>query len=250
VSVYLRLVEAIELGERGALFTFVEGNGLGRKLLVLESGERAGEGPEELAAQAPELIREGRNLTLELEGARVFCEIVGPPPLLVVFGAVDTAEALCAAARLLGWRTAVVDARARFATRERIPSADELVVAWPEEALERLRPDHASAIVVLTHDDKFDIPALAGALASDAFYVGALGSRRNQERRRARLLEEGVGEQELERISGPAGLDIGGDTPAETALSIMAEILARRAGRPGGPLAESPGRIHAEPVPR
>ena len=101
-------------------------------------------------------------------------------------------------------------------------------------------------MVVLTHDDRFDVPALQGALAGEAFYVGALGSRRNQARRRERLLEAGVPEEAVERISGPAGLDIGADSPAETALSILAEILAVRAGRAGGPLKEAPGRIHAE----
>src|SRR5439155_6426003 len=128
--------------------------------------------------------------------------------------AVDTADALCAAARGIGWRTIVADARGRFATHERLPNADEVIVAWPEEALAQVRPDHTTAIVVLTHDDKFDVPMLVGALASEAFYVGALGSRRNQERRRKHLLDAGVDESALERISGPAGLDIGAHTPA------------------------------------
>ena len=107
-----------------------------------------------------------------------------------------------------------------------------MLVAWPDEALARVAPDHDTAVVVLTHDDKFDVPALSGALASDAFYVGALGSRRNQERRRERLLEAGVAEEDIERISGPSGLDVGAETPAETAVSILAEILAVR-GRAG-----------------
>ena len=140
------------------------------------------------------------------------------------------------------------DARARFATRERIPSADELLVAWPEEAVEQVQPDLGTAIVVLTHDDKFDLPMLRAALASDAFYVGALGSRRNQERRRGLLRDAGVSEAELERISGPCGLDVGAESPAETALSMLAEILAARAGRSGGRLKDAPHRIHAEPL--
>ena len=195
---------------------------------------------------ADELIRAGHSKVVELHGRRLFADVFGPPPRLLVYGAVDTADALCAAARGIGWRTIVADARGRFATRERLPHADEILVAWPEEALAQVQPDHATAIVVLTHDDKFDLPMLVGALASDAFYVGALGSRRNQERRRERLLEAGVDESELERISGPAGLDIGAHTPAETALSMLAEILAVRAGRDGGRLKESSGRIHAE----
>jgi xanthine dehydrogenase accessory factor len=163
-----------------------------------------------------------------------------------VYGAVDTAEALCRGARLLGWKTIVADARAKFATRERMPSADELIVAWPEDAFAQVQPDHQTAIVVLTHDDKFDEPALLAALASEAFYIGALGSRRNQERRRERLLEAGASEAELERIMGPCGLDIGADTQEETALSILAEILAVRAKREGGFLKDAKKRIHVE----
>ena len=119
-------------------------------------------------------------------------------------------------------------------------------MAWPEDVLARVQPDHTTAIVVLTHDDKFDVPMLTGALATEAFYIGALGSRRNQERRRERLLGAGLDEASLERISGPAGLDIGAHTPAETAVSMLAEMMAVRAGRDGGRLRESSGRIHAE----
>jgi xanthine dehydrogenase accessory factor len=170
------------------------------------------------------------------------------PFRLLVFGAVDLAEALCKAANELGWVTIVADPRGRFATRDRIPSADELLVEWPEEVLARVKPDRSTAVVVLAHEDRFDIPALVRALRSKAFYVGALGARRNQERRRARLLEEGLSEDEIDRISGPTGLDVGAETPAETAVSILAEILAVRSGRAGGRLKESKDRIHREEV--
>jgi xanthine dehydrogenase accessory factor len=195
---------------------------------------------------ADEVIRSGHSKVMEFRGRRVFADVFGPPPRLFVYGAVDTAEALCAAAKAIGWRTIVADARARFATPQRLPSADEIVVAWPEDALAQIAPDHTTAIVVLTHDDKFDLPLLTGALATEAYYIGALGSRRNQERRRERLLEAGLDEEQLERISGPAGLDIGAHTPAETAVSMLAEIMAVRAGRDGGRLRGSSGRIHAE----
>jgi xanthine dehydrogenase accessory factor len=193
-----------------------------------------------------ELIRAGRNAVVELEGKDAFVEVLAPPPRLLVIGALDLADALCAAAKLVGWRTVVADARARFATKERMPNADELLVAWPDDALAQVRPDHDTAVVVLTHDDRFDIPALAGALRTDAFYVAALGSRRNQERRRDLLRETGLTEADLDRIAGPAGLDIGAVSPAETALSILAEAVASRAGRAGGPLKESQHRIHAQ----
>jgi xanthine dehydrogenase accessory factor len=241
-----RLVGIVETEERAVLFTVVEGEPIGAELLVTEAGERFGSGPEEAAAQVGELLRGGRNRLLELEdGVKVFAEVYGPPPRLLVIGAVDTAEAMCRAAKQLGWHTIVADARGKFATRERIPSADELIVAWPEDALAQVQPDYQTAVVVLTHDDKFDVPAIKGALATESFYIGALGSRRNQERRRERLLEAGAVEEELERISGPAGLDLGADTPAETALSILGEILAVRARRSGGFLRESKQRIHA-----
>jgi xanthine dehydrogenase accessory factor len=246
VNLVERLLGLDASGERAVLFTVLEGDGAGGKLLVLEAGETHGDGPEELAAHADELIRAGRNKQLDLDGRRVFAEVYGPPPRLLIYGAVDTAESLCRAAKLLGWTTIVADARAKFATRERIPTADQLVVEWPEEAFAQVQPDHSTAVVVLTHDDKFDVPALKAALATDAFYVGALGSRRNQERRRERLLEAGVDEDALGRISGPCGLDIGADSNEETALSILGEALAVRAGRGGGPLRESKQRIHVE----
>ena len=233
--------------ERAVLFTVIEGADTGSHLLVVESGDRVGDVlPEELAAQAGELIRAHKNQIIQLgEDRKVFAEIYAPPPRLLIYGAVDTAEGMCAAARLLGWRTIVGDARAKFATRERIPSADEIVVEWPEETVAQVQPDHATAVVVLTHDDKFDVPALKAALATEAFYVGALGSRRNQERRRERLVEAGVDEAELERISGPCGLDLGAESQPETALSILAEIVAVRNGRDGGKLQRSKQRIHA-----
>jgi xanthine dehydrogenase accessory factor len=247
VSLVERLSALAASGDRGVLLTVVEGDGAGSNALVLEGGETVGSAPDEAVAQADGVIRGGRNRLLVLEdGTKVFAEVYGPPPRLLVYGAVDTAEALCRAAGLLGWTTIVADARAKFATRERIPSADELIVAWPDEAFAQVAPDHQTAVVVLTHDDKFDEPALMGALATEAFYVGALGSRRNQERRRERLLEAGVQEEQLDRIMGPCGLDIGADTQEETALSILSEILAVRAKRDGGSLKSAKQRIHVE----
>ena len=225
------------LGEQvdsGVVLTVIRGEGVGEKL-----------GDPELERAA---LRRGRSHVIELGDRSVFADVFAEPPRLLVYGAVDTAEALCASAKLLGWRTIVADARPRFATPARIPSADELLVLWPEEALAHVAPDAATAVVVLTHDDKFDLPLVQGALATDAFYVGWLGSRRNQERRRGLLVEAGVAEDELDRISGPSGLDVGADSPAETAVSILAEILAVRAGRSGGRLRDAKSRIHGEPV--
>ena len=220
--------------DSGVVLTVVAGEGVGEKLHDSELEQAA--------------LRRGRSHVIQLEDRTVFADVFADPPRLFVYGAVDTAEALCAAAKLLGWRTIVADARPRFATAQRIPSADELLVVWPEEALAAVAPDAATAIVVLTHDDKFDLPLVEGALATDAFYVGWLGSRRNQERRRGLLREAGVSEDDLDRISGPSGLDVGADSPAETAVSILAEILAVRAGRSGGRLRDATSRIHGEPA--
>jgi xanthine dehydrogenase accessory factor len=247
-ALFDELRRVVETGERAVVFTVIAGERAGAKLLVREDGTTAGDGPPSFAAAAGAAIRTGRSHVLELDGLTVFADVYGPPARLLVYGAVDTAEALCRAAGLLGWSTIVADARARFATPERLPSAGEIVVAWPEETIARVEPDAGTAIVVLTHDDKFDVPMLKAALATDAFYVGALGSRRNQERRRALLVDAGVPEADLERLNGPAGLDIGAGTPAETALSMLAEILAVRVGRPGGPLRHATTRIHADPI--
>ena len=227
-------VEPLREREGDVVLTVIAGEG---------SGERLHDPELERAA-----LRRGRSHVLQLAGRTVFADVVADPPRLFVYGAVDTAEALCAAAKLLGWRTIVADARPRFATAERLPSADEILVLWPEEALAHVAPDAATAVVVLTHDDKFDLPLVEGALHTDAFYIGWLGSRRNQERRRRLLLEAGMAEDDLDRISGPSGLDIGADSPVETAFSMLAEMLAVRSGRSGGRLRDAASRIHAEPV--
>jgi xanthine dehydrogenase accessory factor len=244
LSVGDRLLELAHTDERAVLFTVVEGPQPGARLLVLlDRDETVGDAPASLAALAPDIRRNGMH---EVEGLKVFAEVYGPPPRLVVIGAVDTAESLCAAAKMLGWHTICIDPRALFATRERIPSADELIAEWPDDALARVAPDHNTAVITLTHDEKFDLPALKTALRTDAFYVGAIGSRRTQAKRRERLLEDGMTEAELAQVYGPAGLDIGADTPAEQAISMLSEALAVRAGRGGTPLKSAPGRIHVE----
>jgi xanthine dehydrogenase accessory factor len=190
-------------------------------------------------------VIEGPSRVLEFQGEKVFAEIPAAPPRLVVIGATDTADALCRAAHAIGWRTVVVDPRPGLVNRERLPSPDELVTAWPDEGLEKLQLRNDDAVVVLTHEERLDVPALTTALPSDAFYVGAIGSRKTQAKRHERLLEAGLSEEAIDRLSGPAGLDLGAEWPAETALSILAEVLAVRAGRSGGRLVERSGPIHS-----
>lgn len=240
-----RLAALVRDGRRGVLVTVLEGDRAGDKRLWVEGGGGDQLEPE-LEAAAASVLRSGRNRLLEHHGQRMFAEVYAHAERLFIYGAVDTAQELCRLAKLIGWSTVCADARPMFATPARIPSADELIVAWPQEAFARVGPDHETAVVVLTHDDKFDRPALMAALTTDAFYIGALGSRRNQQARRARLMEAGADEKQLQRIHGPCGLDIGAESQEETAISILAEILAIRRGRHGGHLREASQRIHVE----
>jgi xanthine dehydrogenase accessory factor len=175
----------------------------------------------------------------------LFIDVVAPPPRLLIFGAVDFAGALCLLARTTGWRPFIVDPRGRFATRERFPHAEDVIVAWPEKAVAQLGGvDRATYIAILTHDPKLDDAALAVALAAEPAYIGAMGSRRAQEKRRERMVAAGFTDDDLARVSAPIGLDLGGLTAEETALSIMAECVAVRNGRSGGRLADVSGAGH------
>jgi xanthine dehydrogenase accessory factor len=175
-------------------------------------------------------------ITADGEKLTVLLELFPRQPKLVIFGGVHVAQALTTLARPLGFRTYVADGRATWLTRERFPDADELVLAWPKDAFERIGLDANTFVVLLSHDPKFDDPAMEVALRSPAPYVGAIGSRRTQEKRRTRLLESGFSESDLNRLRGPIGLDLGGRQPMETALAILAEITAVRFGGSGRPL--------------
>jgi xanthine dehydrogenase accessory factor len=221
-----RVEAALQSGRRLSVTTTLTGDGAGAKFY--------GDGEAHSAA-----VRSDES---------TFVEHYAPAPVMMVFGAVDTAQALCRMAKLVGFHTIVSDARGKFATRERLPDADEVVVGWPAMAYDLHAPDEATYVVVLTHDARFDEPALGPALRSSTPYIGALGSRRAQDARRRRLLNAGYSEDEIGRIRGPLGLDIGAVTPAETAVSILAEVLAVRADREGGALSRKAGRIHPETV--
>ena len=176
----------------------------------------------------------------------VFVESFAPPPKMVIFGAVDFTAALARVAKTLGYRVTVCDARPVFATRARFPMADEVVVDWPHRHLakfgEGLGP--RDAVCVLTHDPKFDVPAIEAALATNVGYLGAMGSRRTHAERIQRLIEIGIPVPNLARVMGPIGLDIGARTPEETAISICAEIIALHTGRLAPSLRDSDGAIH------
>jgi xanthine dehydrogenase accessory factor len=235
---------------RAALVTVIAGGDVGAKLLMRADGTAEGGlgdvGLDQIAAEAAEeLMWEERSETREVDGVSLFIDITAPAPRLVLFGAVDYAAALCRLARAAGWRPFVCDPRSQFATRERFPEAEQVVAAWPDQAFARIGGiDRATYVAILTHDPKLDDAALTIALRSDAPYVGAMGSRRAQAQRRERLLAAGLDEELLDGIAAPIGLDLGAVTPEETALSIMAEVVAVRNGREGGRLSQTAGRIH------
>jgi len=235
---------------RAALVSLIRGGDTGAKLLVRADGSMSGGlGDASLddaaVAAAEELMWAERSETREVGEVTLFVDVTAPAPRLVIFGAVDYAAALCRLARAAGWRPFVCDPRSQFATAERFPEAEEVIAAWPKDAFARIGGiDKATYIAVLTHDPKLDDAALELALRSESPYVGAMGSRRAQAQRRERLLAAGVEEELLERVAAPIGLDLGALTPEETALSIMAEVVAVRHGRDGGRLSTAGGRIH------
>ncbi|MEU1015425.1 XdhC/CoxI family protein [Streptomyces sp. NPDC005898] len=233
---------------------------LGRPLLVRADGTYEGslgahpELDRTVAGESRALLAAGRtgDFALSRSGARCESDLTFlvessvPPPRMIVFGAVDFAAALVRAGKFLGYHVTVCDARPVFATRDRFPEADDIVVEWPHRYLDRTATDDRTVLCVLTHDAKFDVPLLAAALRLPVAFVGAMGSRRTHEDRRRRLREVGVTEEELAALHSPIGLDLGARTPEETALSIAAEIVATRQGGTGLPLTGSRTPIHHE----
>jgi xanthine dehydrogenase accessory factor len=191
-----------------------------------------------LVERALDALRRGQSRTVELAGRSLFVEAFSVRPRIVIVGAVEIARALVPIARTLGYETVVVDGRTAFATTARFPDVDRLVVGWPDEVADEIGLGPNDAVAVLSHDVKFDEPAIVEALRRGCRYVGAVGSRKTQAERRARLREAGVTDDDLARVHGPIGLDLGGRAPAETALAIMAEIVAERYGASGRPLIE------------
>ena len=177
---------------------------------------------------------------------RVFVESFAPPPHMVIFGAVDFTSALARVAKVLGYRVTVCDARKVFATTRRFPMADEVMVAWPDDVFEKFGSSLGSrdAVCILTHDPKFDVPAIQGALRTSVGYIGVMGSRKTHAKRLERLAEVGLKAEHLTRVMSPIGLDIGARTPEETAISICGEIIARRTGRGASSLSTTSGSIH------
>ncbi|HZM25228.1 MAG TPA: XdhC family protein [Anaerolineales bacterium] len=221
--------------DTAVLVTVVRGpeNLLGCELLLKDDDNVIGTISDELNERALNLAKEtlaggeSRRAVLN-EDIEVFAEAILPPPTLIAVGGVHITIALMALAKTLGYRTVVVDPRSAFGNEERFPNVDQLIQAWPDEAFQQVPITRSTAIAMLTHDPKLDDPALKIALPGPAFYVGALGSKNTQAKRRQRLLDDGLTEEQLNRLHGPIGLEIGAGTPEEIAMSIIAEIVAAR----------------------
>lgn len=260
--VFDALAESISAEQPVALLSVIDGLGLGNHLLVRPGESSLGSlGNEELDRVAE------RDALAELEVGRtgirhygpegqqrsdevtVFVESYAAPPVMVIFGAVDFTAALGSVAKVLGYRVIVADARPIFATRSRFPMADDIMISWPDgvfdEVGEALGP--LDAVCVLTHDNKFDVPAIVRALETRVGYIGVMGSRKTHDNRSVRLREAGVTDDGFARLHSPIGLDIGGRTPEETAVSICAEIIAARSGHLVPSLRDSEGPIHERP---
>jgi xanthine dehydrogenase accessory factor len=259
MPIYAALSEALRASRPVVLATVIEGLHLGAKLLAERGTAPLG------TLGDPDLDRVvGRDALGELESGTtvtrhygrhgearerdvaVFIESFATPPRLIIFGAVDFTAALARAGKLLGYRVTVCDAREVFATARRFPMADEVVCDWPDRYLAEVGSELGArdAVCVLTHDEKFDVPAIVAALATEVGYLGAMGSRRTHAKRVARLREVGVDDAGLARIMAPVGLDLGARTPEETAISVCAEIIVCRTGRSGASLREGDGPIH------
>jgi len=248
---HLRL--ALDHNRPVALATVIRGEPLGGKLLVLPDRTVGSFGDTELDAAviagARSALASERSATLSYpvpghtESTEIFIEVFPAPPTLLIFGAVHVAQALCRFAKQLGFTVIVSDARAKLATEDRFPEADRIIQAWPDDTLAELDLAPNTYVAILTHDPKFDEPALLGSLDTAAAYIGAVGSRKTNEDRRERLVAAGLPADRLERIHGPIGLDIGAETPEEMAISILAEIIAVRYGRAGGLLTAATGAI-------
>jgi xanthine dehydrogenase accessory factor len=220
---------------RAALVTAVSGPHAGSRLLVRADGGQEGSlGDAELEAEAVEYANELMWEERSEQRGDLFIDVTAPAPRLLIFGAVEYGNHLAHLAHVLGWRPYVIDPRTRFATRERFPDALEIVVAWPAPALEQLGGiDRATYLAVLSNDTKIDDEVLMLALQAEPAYIGAMGSTHAQAERRERLLAAGVAEEDLARITAPIGLDLGALSAAETAISIMGELVAVRYGRSG-----------------
>ena len=238
-----------------ATLIYSEG-GIGARIILTKSDANGTLGNSQLDHAAIEgaraLLKHGTTKTLKLgpngenrmDDVSVFVESFAPAPRMIIFGAIDFAAAVARIGKFMGYYVIVCDARALFATKRRFPDADEVIIDWPHRYLPKVEIDETTVICVLTHDPKFDVPVLEIALRTSAGYVGAMGSRRTHEDRLVRLREIGMTEAEISKLKSPIGLDLGGRTPEETAISIAAEIISNQVGGTNQPLTSGIESIH------
>jgi len=243
LRLYERLRAHAEAGGRGALLTRLDAPGKGAKLLLLDSGVREGtlgDGAldDRAAADALPQVRSGKSATLAPGGVRVFAEVFAPPAIMLIVGAGHVSMPLCSLARIVGYKTVVIDGRPRFATRERFPDADEVRVGIPSELVREVPLVPSTALVLVAHDYKYDLPVLRHAFSSRVGYIGLLGSSRRGKAILDILREEGVPEESLARVRVPIGLDLGAQSAAEIALAVLAEVLAAQRGASAMPISE------------
>lgn len=239
VTAILEAVEHLREAERlGAVLTVVEGADMGQRAVVDRiDGVVAGGGAwltAEVVSDANQLMDSEDSRTLSYGSRRVLIDVVPPPPVMLIFGAGHIAQPLSSMARLVGFKVVVADARATFATDERFPHVDELVVGWPEAVFDHVSPDARTYVVLLSHDERFETPVFRAVRGTPIRYLGAMGSRRTHAARMDRLRAEGWTETEIEEIRGPIGLDVKAKTPEETAVSILAEVIQVRYGSGSG----------------
>ncbi|MFB3068915.1 MAG: XdhC family protein [Acidobacteriota bacterium] len=239
-NLHQELVHSLETEQLIALCTVIVGPGLGSKMLIWPDGQSKGDLQSadlnrQVCQHAEALFQQQKSerTSFDSDGQKseVFIEVFPPTPRLIIIGAVHAAIPLITFAKVLGFRTTVVDPRSAFATPQRFSHADELIVKWPQEALSPSDFNEGTYLVALSHDEKLDNPALKLALESPCRYIGALGSRKTHARRVASLKEMGLTDEQLSRIHSPIGLNLGGRRPAEIAVSILAEIIALRHGQ-------------------
>ena len=239
----------------GAVVTVLGGPDIGMKaVLDYEDGVISGGPPEAIAADlladAAALMDREQSRTLTYEDTPVFIETIAPQPVMMVFGAGHNAQPLTTMAKLMGFRVVVADARPMWATTDRFPDADRVIVGWPDEVFAEIPPDRRTYVVLLSHDARFEDPVFATVHGKQLRYLGAIGSRRTHGARLERLAAAGWSQEELDSIFGPVGLDIGAETPAEMAVSILAEVVQARYGKGSGTsLRGEAGPIHKQRVP-
>lgn len=252
-TMVIKAIQALVVDERlGAVATVISGADIGAKAVIdAEAGFVAGGLPDEIAddvlADAKSLMEREQRLTLEYGAREVFIETVAPRAHLVIFGAVHIAQELAVLAHQLGFHVTVSDARQAFTTPERFPTADQILVGWPDEVKAQIEIDSRTYVVLLSHDARFEDPVWPWVLASPAKYLGAMGSRRTKAKRNEKLAQAGYAAEQIDRIHAPIGLDLGAEQPAETAVAIMAEMIRVRYGSgTGESLRGRSGRVHMQ----